>query len=121
MSPEAKAYRRSYLARYPRNWQTICRAVIARAKFRCESCGAKPGTPHPITGSKVVLGVAHLDHQPENVSPANLRAWCQRCHLHYDLPQHLAQIRANRLARLAAQPVGGLLALMLDPLRARPR
>ena len=69
---------------------------------------------HPVSGSKVILGAAHLDHRPENVSLNNLWAWCQRCHLRYDHPHHLAQIRANRLARLAAAPPGGLLALMLS-------
>jgi 5-methylcytosine-specific restriction endonuclease McrA len=114
MSPEARAYRRAQRARYPRNWKRISRSVITRAEYRCEACGAEQGKPHPVSGSKVILGAAHLDHRPENVSPDNLRAWCQRCHLRYDHPQHLAQIRANRLARLAAAPPGGLLALMLS-------
>jgi 5-methylcytosine-specific restriction endonuclease McrA len=113
MSPEARAYRRAQRARYPRNWKRISRSVITRAGYRCEACGAEQGKPHPVSGSIVILGVAHLDHRPENVSPDNLRAWCQRCHLRYDHPQHLAQIRANRLARLAAMPPGGLLAIML--------
>ncbi|MFC7478055.1 hypothetical protein ACFQS7_27155 [Dankookia sp. GCM10030260] len=113
MSPEARAYRRAQRARYPRDWKWISRWVITRAEYRCEACGAEQGKPHPVSGSKVILGTAHLDHRPENVSPDNLRAWCQRCHLRYDHPHHLAQIRANRLARLAAVPPGGLLALML--------
>lgn len=33
---------------------------------------------------RIVLTVAHLDHQPENCNPANLRCWCQRCHNRYD-------------------------------------
>lgn len=37
---------------------------------------------------EIVLTVAHLDHTPENVKPENLRAWCQRCHLHYDRHHH---------------------------------
>ncbi|TDH55077.1 hypothetical protein E2C06_36560 [Dankookia rubra] len=68
---------------------------------------------HPVSGSRVILGAAHLDHRSENVSPNNLQAWCQRCHLRYDHPHHLAQIKANRLARLAAVPPGSLLALLL--------
>jgi len=35
---------------------------------------------------RVVLTVAHLDHQPENCADENLRAWCQRCHNIYDMP-----------------------------------
>lgn len=37
---------------------------------------------------EIVLTVAHLDHQPENCDPQNLKAWCQRCHLHYDRDHH---------------------------------
>lgn len=35
---------------------------------------------------RVVLSVAHLDHDEENhaVSSDRLRAWCQSCHLAYD-------------------------------------
>jgi 5-methylcytosine-specific restriction endonuclease McrA len=96
MSPEAKAYRRAQRARYPRNWKAISRWVIARAGHRCQACGTEQGQPNPVTGSNVRLGAAHLDHRPENVSPANLRAWCQRCHLIYDLQDHLKKIRENR-------------------------
>lgn len=37
---------------------------------------------------KIVLTIAHLDHTPENCDPANLRAWCQYCHLRYDHQHH---------------------------------
>lgn len=33
---------------------------------------------------RIILTVAHLNHTPENCSPDNLRAWCQRCHNSYD-------------------------------------
>lgn len=33
---------------------------------------------------RIVLTVAHLDHQPENCDPANLKCWCQRCHNSHD-------------------------------------
>lgn len=36
----------------------------------------------------IVLTVAHLDHQPENCEPSNLRAMCQRHHLAYDAEHH---------------------------------
>jgi 5-methylcytosine-specific restriction endonuclease McrA len=45
---------------------------------------------------KIVLTVAHLDHQPENCDPANLRAWCQRCHNAYDAPMRRAGTKARR-------------------------
>lgn len=44
---------------------------------------------------RIILTVAHLDHQPENCDPANLRAWCQRCHNRYDAFQR----RMGRKAR----------------------
>jgi hypothetical protein len=50
----------------------------------------------------VILTTAHLDHTPENVDEANLRAMCQGCHLHYDRGHH-AETRARvRAAELAA-------------------
>lgn len=48
---------------------------------------------------KVVLTVAHLDHQPENCDPENLRAWCQRCHNAYDAPMRRAGIKERKWAR----------------------
>lgn len=47
---------------------------------------------------RIVLTVAHLDHTPENCDPANLKAWCQRCHLAYDAPHHAAERFANARA-----------------------
>ena len=41
--------------------------------------------------TNVVLSTAHLDHDPTNRDEANLAAWCQRCHLAYDLPHHRLQ------------------------------
>ena len=76
-------------------------------------CGTGQGELNPATGSKVVLGAAHLYYRPENVDPSNLRAWCQLCHLRYDRQHHLGVIKANWLARLAAEPPGGLPAIML--------
>ncbi len=49
----------------------------------------------------IVLTIAHLDHTPENRDPANLRAWCQRCHLRYDAQHHATNARATRRARKA--------------------
>ena len=70
--------------RYPRNWREIRAAILERASHCCEWCHAAHHQPHPITGSRVVLTIAHLDHTPEHNDPANLRALCQRCHLAYD-------------------------------------
>lgn len=50
-------------------------------RFRCTAINH---APHPVTGSRVVLTVAHLDHVPENCAARNLKALCQRCHNMYD-------------------------------------
>jgi hypothetical protein len=94
-------------ARYPKDWKAISLAARERAGNRCEGspafpdCRAENGKPHPATGSRVVLTVAHLDHQPENCAPENLRAWCQRCHNTYDLPMRRAGIQSRAKAQRA--------------------
>jgi hypothetical protein len=50
---------------------------------------------------RVVLTTAHLDHDPTNSADANLAAWCQRCHLAYDLGHHLSNRRHTLRARWA--------------------
>lgn len=103
MSPIRPENRR----RYPADWQTIRDRVIARAGNCCEgspkfpACRAPNAKPHPVTGSIVVLTVGHLDHTPENCDEANLRAWCQRCHLNYDAAHHAQTSRATRRSRKA--------------------
>ena len=64
-------------------------------------CDARHGEAHPTTGSRVVLTVAHLDHQPENCAAANLLALCQRCHNAYDAPMRRAGIKARQRAQMA--------------------
>lgn len=54
--------------------------------------------PKPIV---IVLTIAHLDHQPENCEPSNLRALCQRHHLAHDHDHHQANAQATRRARRA--------------------
>lgn len=70
--------------RYPADWKDIRRKILERAGKRCEFCGAENHKSNPVTGSRVVLTIAHLDQQPENNNPDNLRALCQKCHLGYD-------------------------------------
>jgi hypothetical protein len=86
-------------SRYPKDWKAISLRIRARAEGRCEGspafpdCRAENGKAHPVTGSIVVLTVAHLNHQPEDCDDENLRAWCQRCHNTYDAPMRRAGIR----------------------------
>jgi 5-methylcytosine-specific restriction endonuclease McrA len=81
--------------RYPKNWPEISRRTRLRAHDRCEWCGAHNKSHHPVTNARVVLTVAHLDHQPENCEPTNLRALCQKCHNGYDGPMR-AEGKAKR-------------------------
>ena len=94
-------------SRYPANWRAIRAAILERAGDCCEFCGrpnhvwaVKSGAwcwekeqmeAVALPGERVyrlVLTIAHLDHQPENCAPENLRALCRRCHLAYDAEHH---------------------------------
>ena len=88
--------------RYPPDWPVISLWVRVCAAWRCEWCDAVQGEPHPITGSKVVLTVAHLDHTtgPEDVRPSNLACLCQRCHNRHDAADRAAGIRSRARAAL---------------------
>lgn len=109
---------------YPANWKTEIRpAVLNRANNKCEECGAPNGLliyrlckgkpdwklapegcladvmeTDGIKFTKIVLTIAHLDHDKlnHNVKLDRLRALCQRCHLLYDLPRHIANRKYGR-------------------------
>ena len=110
--------------RYPKDWKEISFRIRSdRAIWRCECtgecgdehfldggrrvgdaswrCPALHGCPHPVTGSRVVLTVAHLDHVPENCDDGNLMAMCQRCHNRYDAAHRQAGRKARERARAA--------------------
>ncbi len=84
-------------ARYPRDWKLRSRFVrFYRAKGRCEWCGVENGKVHPVTGSVVVLTVAHVfDERPEAAGLLNLAALCQRCHNRHDAAGRSARRRAR--------------------------
>ena len=46
--------------------------------------------------TKVVLTVAHVDHDKTNNKFYNLAALCQRCHLNHDIKQHVANRKYGR-------------------------
>lgn len=79
-------------SRYPADWKLRSRFIrFVRAGGKCEWCGAENGKPHPITGSRVVLTVAHVfDKRPEAASLLNLAGLCQRCHNRYDMHERAA-------------------------------
>lgn len=94
-------------------WLAISKSVRAASGGRCE-CRGECGASHKSQNidlmlcdgediarcrernkadaqtfrGMVVLTVAHLDHNARNNDRANLRAFCQRCHLAYDHHQH---------------------------------
>ena len=91
---------------YPKNWKEIRQQILERANNCCEFCGVQnyslryrgtdiDGMELPPT--KIILTIAHLDHNPENCDPNNLRALCQRCHNRYDA-KHRAETRARTKA-----------------------
>ena len=73
---------------YPSDWNWLSKQIIKREDNKCYFCHAENGLPHWLTGSIVVLTVAHLDHDTTNRHPLNLVACCQRCHLRIDLYEH---------------------------------
>ena len=89
---------------YPKDWKEIRRRILDRAHDRCEVCGVENHTWRPSlspTGPSdavwVVLTIAHLDHDPTNNDPSNLRALCQRCHNRHDA-RHRAANRSHTAA-----------------------
>ncbi len=54
------------------------------------------GSKHKLRVIRIVLTVAHLDHQPENCADDNLKALCQRCHNRYDRAARVAGVKARR-------------------------
>lgn len=86
--------------RYPADWEAISRRIrFERAGNKCEWCGAENYQPHPVTGGKVVLTVAHINHDTTDNSDANLAALCNRCHLTHDAKHHAANAKVTRAAK----------------------
>ena len=97
---------------YPPNWLSEIRPqILARAGNQCECqgecglhqthpgprrCVERHGEPAQWAKGKIVLTVAHLDHNVLNCDPENLRALCQRCHLRYDGQHHRQNAAATR-------------------------
>lgn len=105
--------RPSERARYPKDWKAISVRIRERSGGRCEctgECGLHRDHPGPRrcverhgeaakwAKGRVVLTVAHLNHQPEDCRNENLKAMCQRCHLRYDRPHHAKNSAQTRRA-----------------------
>jgi len=55
------------------------------------------GEVHPTNSIiRIVLTIAHLDHDTTNNSYDNLKAMCQKCHLNYDKVHHANNSRNTR-------------------------
>ncbi len=84
-------------SQYHPKWTLISRLIrFIRAGNCCEWCEAVNYEPHPRTKSKVVLTVAHIDHNKDNNRFNNLAALCQACHLKHDIKQHVDNRRYGR-------------------------
>lgn len=111
---------------YGKDWHALRMRILARAKHRCEECqvpdrltvlrgqgnswkdlrnghwyspdGLAPKCWSHRRMVTIVLTVAHLNHDPQDNRPENLRALCQWCHLNYDKLHH-AESRAARKDR----------------------
>lgn len=103
IKPENKAL-------YPVNWNEISRSIREdRAGNQCEwidpLTGARCQRKHyePIPGkpsARTILTTAHLDHNPTNNDPENLRSWCQFHHLSYDAPMHALHAKETRRRKI---------------------
>lgn len=107
---------------YPKNWKQIRNDILKRANNKCEFCGVdnyaegyrdKNGNfiksegmqqeADILDGEKIiriVLTVAHIDHNPQNNDYNNLKALCQRCHLRHDIEQHKESRKNNKVLPL---------------------
>jgi hypothetical protein len=112
--------------RYPKNWHSLALQIKHEAKWCCQQCQRpcrqpseplaqfqqrverwrQTQTPRPdkfeVAPRRYLLTVAHLDQQPSNQDPSNLKALCTVCHLQFD-----SQFRAKQ-RRLKAEFFGQL-------------
>lgn len=99
-------------ARYPKTWREMVALAAARSGGRCECdgrcgldhggrCTAINGQPHPTTGSKVVLTLAHEHGVPlEEEAIDRMFHACQQCHNRYDAPMRRAGVVERARAAL---------------------
>jgi hypothetical protein len=59
-----------------------------------KNCYDKKG--NPTKGITIVLTIMHLDHDTANNNYDNLAAGCQKCHLNFDLKNHMKNSRETR-------------------------
>ncbi len=87
---------------YSKEWKAFRAELLERSENKCEGtpqfpkCEAVNRESHPETGSKVVLTIAHMDHDSTHTDPERCRALCQRCHLNWDREHHAKNAAATR-------------------------
>ena len=113
-------------ARYPENWDSLALRIKHQANWCCQQCQRPCRQPNELLSTflqrvkawrrsqsprpakyeaaprRYLLTVAHLDQQPSNQDPDNLKALCTVCHLQFD-----SQFRAKQ-RRLKAEFLGQL-------------
>jgi len=104
------------MALYPSDWKSIRARILERDGHKCQFCGAANYEPHPITGSKVVLTIAHIHNpDPMDCRDENLAALCNLCHNRLDgsmRAKHAAETRRRKkIERIKAS---GQLELVFD-------
>lgn len=68
-----------------------------------EGIASEAWTLDGLKSTKIVLTIAHLDHDKTNNDYDNLAALCQKCHLGIDLKHHMANARATRTKKKGLQ------------------
>jgi 5-methylcytosine-specific restriction endonuclease McrA len=83
-----------------KTWQRVRARVLRRSHHTCEGCGVSDNQLYftrlqdgTIKDGRVVLSVAHLNHNPADNRAENLKALCQRCHLRHDRRLHAQNCR----------------------------
>jgi 5-methylcytosine-specific restriction endonuclease McrA len=110
--------------KYPKDWKNIRDKILTRSNHTCEECGVKnysigardregnwydedriqnmnSGMGLQLFGDfpkmiKIVLTIAHKDHNIQNNDESNLASWCQKCHLKHDQALHIENSRKTR-------------------------
>lgn len=83
------------VSNYAEGIRTIFGELVSDDQFMSDcailgpSAALKYGDLHKVRIIKIVLTIAHLDHDEENweVKDERLASLCQRCHLRYDAPE----------------------------------
>ena len=106
--------------KYPPDWDETRKRILARANNCCEVCGVKnysigyrdedgefievensmeledPHYPHKLI--KIILTIAHLDHDEYNwdVKDERLKALCQKHHLGLDVNEKKKRMKSKK-------------------------